>query len=66
MNLPATVAPFIVRGDWLLAWQRLGSDLEHEKLDKICQEVGLDEVIPLASSILNGEVRGGIIVDVNK
>ncbi len=80
MDFPATVAPFILRGitlvgidsvmcprsDRLLAWQRLGADLDIEKLGKISQEVGLDEVIPLASRILNGEVRGRVVVDVNK
>ncbi|GAB3554829.1 hypothetical protein GCM10027343_43230 [Noviherbaspirillum agri] len=80
MDFPATVATFILRGvtlvgidsvmcppgDRLEAWQRLGTDLEHEKLEKISQEVGLEEVIPLASSILNGEVRGRVVVDVNK
>lgn len=80
MDFPATVAPFILRGvtlvgidsvmcprdDRLLAWQRLGSDLELEKLEHISREIGLDEVIPLASNILNGEVRGRVVVDVNK
>ncbi|HYD61671.1 MAG TPA: MDR family oxidoreductase [Noviherbaspirillum sp.] len=80
MDFPATVAPFILRGitlvgidsvmcprgDRLLAWQRLGTDLDIEKLGKISREVGLDEAIPLASSLLNGEVRGRVVVDVNK
>lgn len=80
MDFPATVAPFILRGvtlagvdsvmcpreDRLLAWQRLASDLDLAKLGEISQEVGLDEVIPLASKILKGEVRGRIVVDVNK
>ena len=54
------------REDRLLAWQRLASDLDLAKLGEISQEVGLDEVIPLASKILKGEVRGRIVVDVNK
>lgn len=80
MDFPATVAPFILRGvtlagidsvmcprgDRLLAWQRLGADLNIEKLGKISREVGLDEVIPLAGSLLNGEIRGRVVVDVNK
>jgi acrylyl-CoA reductase (NADPH) len=80
MDLPATVAPFILRGvtlagvdsvmcpraERLVAWQRLASDLDVEKLEKISREVGLAEAIPLAASLLNGEVRGRIIVDVNR
>ena len=80
MDFPATVAPFILRGvtlagidsvmcprgDRLLAWQRLATDLDIDKLGKISREVGLEEAIPLASSLLNGEVRGRVVVDVNK
>lgn len=80
MDFPATVAPFILRGvtlvgidsvmcpraDRLLAWQRLGTDLDVEKLGKISQEIGLGEAIPLANSLLNGEVRGRLVVDVNR
>ena len=80
MDFPATVAPFILRGvtlagidsvmcpraDRLLAWQRLETDLDIAKLGNISQEVGLDEAIPLASKLLSGEVRGRIVVDVNR
>ncbi|HRD35037.1 MAG TPA: MDR family oxidoreductase [Rhodocyclaceae bacterium] len=80
MDLPASVAPFILRGvtlagvdsvmcpraDRLLAWQRLGSDLDVAKLGRISREVGLAEAIPLAESILKGEVRGRVVVDVNR
>lgn len=80
MDFPATVAPFILRGvtlvgvdsvmcprvDRLLAWQRLGTDLDIEKLGTISREVGLSEAIPLATRLLNGQVRGRIVVDVNR
>ena len=80
MDLPATVAPFILRGvtlagvdsvmcpraERLVAWQRLATDLDLAKLEKMTREVGLAEAIPLAASLLNGEVRGRIIVDVNR
>lgn len=80
MDLPATVAPFILRGvtlagidsvmcprpDRLQAWQRLETDLDIAKLGNISQEVGLGEAIPLASKLLNGQVRGRIVVDVNR
>lgn len=80
MDFPATVAPFILRGvtlvgidsvmcpraDRLLAWQRLASDLDVSKLGEIGREVGLAEAIPLATRLLNGEVRGRIVVDVHQ
>ena len=80
MDFPATVAPFILRGVTLVgidnvmcprperleAWRRLASDLDIAKLATISQEVGLTEMIPFASKLLNGEVRGRLIVDVNR
>jgi acrylyl-CoA reductase (NADPH) len=80
MDFPASVAPFILRGvtlvgidsvmcprpDRLEAWRRLGSDLDVAKLATISREVGLSKVIPLASKLLNGEVRGRVIVDVDR
>lgn len=80
MDFPSSVAPFILRGvtlagvdsvmcprvDRLQAWQRLGTDLDIEKLEEISRIVGLSEAIPLASSLLKGEIRGRVIVDVNQ
>jgi len=80
MDFPATVAPFILRGvtlagidsvmcpraDRLVAWQRLATDLDVAKLGQISREVGLAEAIPLADSLLKGEVRGRVVVDVNR
>jgi len=80
MDLPATVAPFILRGvtlagidsvmgpraDRLRAWERLGTDLAMDKLGAIGHEVGLAEALPLARRLLNGEVRGRIVVDVHR
>ncbi len=80
MDFPATVAPFILRGvtlagidsvmcpraDRLVAWQRLATDLDPDKLGQIGREVGLSEAIPLAHSLLQGEVRGRVVVDVNR
>lgn len=81
MALPATVAPFILRGvtlagvdsvmrpraDRLVAWQRLTQELSLDKLTLIgSQEVGLDEAIGLAVRLLKGEVRGRVVVDVNR
>ncbi|PIQ56689.1 MAG: alcohol dehydrogenase [Comamonadaceae bacterium CG12_big_fil_rev_8_21_14_0_65_59_15] len=80
MDFPATVAPFILRGVTLVgvdsvmcprperiqAWRRLATDLDIGKLDAISSEIGLAEAIPMASRLLNGEVRGRVVVDVNK
>ena len=79
MDLPATVAPFILRGVTLrgvdsvyvplerrqLAWDRLATDLEPEVLESVAKVVGLSEVIPMAEDMMAGKIRGRMIVDVN-
>jgi acrylyl-CoA reductase (NADPH) len=78
MDLPSSVAPFILRGVCLLgidsvmcpielrkvAWSRLASDLDPGKLIEITHEIGLDEVIAAGAKILAGEVRGRIVVKI--
>jgi acrylyl-CoA reductase (NADPH) len=80
MDLPASVAPFILRGvtlvgidsvmcprpERLLAWQRLARDLDIAKLDLITHEVALAEAIPTAAQLMDGKVRGRVVVDVNR
>ncbi len=80
MDFPASVAPFILRGVSLLginsvtrpykerieAWQRLSTDLNLAQLAQITQEVSLSEVIPMAQELLDGKIRGRIVVDVNR
>ncbi len=80
MDLPASVAPFILRGvtlagvdsvmcpkaDRLQAWQRLGSDLDLAKLGAISREISLSEAIAVATQLFNGEVKGRVVVDVNR
>ncbi|MET8651144.1 MULTISPECIES: acrylyl-CoA reductase (NADPH) [Nocardia] len=80
MDFPATVAPFILRGVSLLgvdsvmapkprrleAWARLARDLDPAALESIAQEVGLGESIAEASRLIDGTVRGRIVVDVNR
>lgn len=79
MDLPATVAPFILRGVTLAgvdsvmaprslrlqAWQRLSTDLDLNKLGQIAEEIGLNDVLAMATKLLDGQVRGRVIVDVN-
>jgi acrylyl-CoA reductase (NADPH) len=78
MDLPSSVAPFILRGVCLLgidsvmcpieqrkrAWSRLASDLDHGKLADITHEIGLDQIIDAGAKILAGQVRGRIVVKI--
>ena len=79
MDFPATVAPFILRGVTLYgidsvmaplsvrqeAWERLGRDLEIAKLDGISHEIALSEAIAIGSELLEGKVRGRVVVKVS-
>ena len=78
MDLPGSVAPFILRGVCLYgidsvmcpigrrkeAWTRLASELDRQKLAAMTREIGLSEVIGVAPEILAGQVRGRIVVKV--
>jgi acrylyl-CoA reductase (NADPH) len=78
MDLPSSVAPFILRGVCLLgidsvmcpielrkqAWARLASDLDRAKLAEITQEIPLDKVIEAGAELLAGQVRGRIVVKI--
>jgi acrylyl-CoA reductase (NADPH) len=78
MDLPTSVAPFILRGVCLLgidsvmcpielrkaAWSRLASDLDRTKLTEITHEIDLDQVIDAGAKILAGQVRGRIVVKI--
>ena len=80
MDFPSSVAPFILRGvtlvgidsvmcprpERLVAWQRLGTDLDVAKLGLITHEVSLAEAIPTAAQLMDGKVRGRVVVDVNR
>jgi acrylyl-CoA reductase (NADPH) len=80
MDLPATVAPFILRGVTLAgvesvmcplktrleAWRRLGEDLDMSKLDAIAHDIKLSDTIDAAEQLLDGRIRGRVIVDVNR
>jgi acrylyl-CoA reductase (NADPH) len=78
MDLPSSVAPFILRGVCLLgidsvmcplerrkaAWDRLARDLDRAKLSEITHEIGLEQVFDVAARILSGDVRGRIVVKI--
>jgi acrylyl-CoA reductase (NADPH) len=78
MDLPGSVAPFILRGVCLYgidsvmcpverrreAWKRLENDLDPQKLASISREIGLSDVFGAAPEILSGQVRGRIVVKI--
>jgi acrylyl-CoA reductase (NADPH) len=77
MDLPSSVAPFILRGVSLLgidsvmapkplrleAWRRIGTDLDLKKLSTLSRTIGFDGIIAAARDIVEGKVRGRIVVD---
>jgi len=78
MDLPTSVAPFILRGVSLVgidsvmcplalrqeAWRRLETDLDRGKIESMISEISLADVIEAAPRILAGEVRGRIVVKI--
>ena len=78
MDLPTTVAPFILRGVSLLgidsvmcplplrqeAWRRLEIDLDPAMIAAMTSEIGLADVIAAGRSIVEGRVRGRIVVKI--
>jgi acrylyl-CoA reductase (NADPH) len=80
MDFPASVAPFILRGvtlagidsvmrprqDRIDAWARLVTDLDQDKLALITHEIGLSEVIETAQRLMDGGVRGRVVVDTQR
>ena len=80
MDFPASVAPFILRGitlagidsvmrpraDRVEAWRRLSSDLPMQRLELLTEEISLAESLARAGRLLEGQVRGRIVVDVNR
>lgn len=77
MDFPASVAPFILRGvtlagidsvmrprqDRVDAWARLATDLDPKALALISHDIGLSEVIATAHRLMDGQVRGRVVVD---
>jgi len=80
MDLPASVAPFILRGvtlagidsvmrpleDRLEAWQRLSDILNPDVFEDISTDISLNEVVETAEGLLAGKVRGRVVVDISK
>jgi acrylyl-CoA reductase (NADPH) len=80
MDFPGSVAPFILRGVTLAgidsvmapralrinAWDRLAQDLDTDRLASFVREISLAEALVVAPQILAGQVRGRVVVDVNR
>ncbi|UWQ13237.1 acryloyl-CoA reductase [Aliiroseovarius sp. M344] len=78
-GLPATVIPFLLRGVNLLgidsvmqpydnrvrAWQRVAKDLPMDKLEAMITPATLEDLPGLGANILQGKVKGRVVVDVN-
>ena len=78
MDLPSSVAPFILRGVALLgidsvyrphaereaAWARLAADLDRDKLKAATRTIPFDEVIGAAHDIIDGKIRGRVVVTI--
>jgi acrylyl-CoA reductase (NADPH) len=76
MDLPGSVAPFILRGVTLAgidsvmaplarreeAWQRLARDLDPGVLERITEEIALDDALARAHELIGGRVRGRLVV----
>ena len=79
MDLPTTVAPFILRGVALLGvnsvpapralrlqvWDRVVRDMDMTVLDAMTRTIGFDAIMPTARAILDGTVRGRTVVAID-
>lgn len=77
MDLPASVAPFILRGvsligidsvmrpkaDRIEAWDKLATLVKADYLDKISTEITLDQVVENAQQLMEGKIRGRVVVN---
>ncbi len=80
LDLPGSVAPFILRGVALIginsvtaprerrleAWGRLARDLDPAKLAALTTTIGFAEIVPTAHAILDGKVRGRVVVEIDR
>jgi acrylyl-CoA reductase (NADPH) len=77
MDLPTSVAPFILRGVSLLgidsvmapkalrleAWQRIAGELDHQKLARLSTTIGFDDILQAGRDIVEGKIRGRVVVE---
>jgi acrylyl-CoA reductase (NADPH) len=79
MDLPATVAPFILRNVALLgvdsvmapkavrieAWNRIARELDHDKLAAMTSTIPLDQVLEAGKQIVEGKIKGRVVVEIS-
>ncbi len=77
MDLPTSVAPFILRGVSLLgidsvmapkalrleAWRRIATELDHQKLARLSTTIGFDGILKAGRDIVEGKIRGRVVVE---
>ena len=77
-DLPATVMPFILRGVTLAgvesvivplplrrqAWARLARDIDTTLLDEMAEDIALDDCVTRAQDLIDGKVRGRLVVSI--
>lgn len=80
MDFPANMAPFILRAvkligvdsvmcpkaERLIAWRRLETDIDPHVLNTVAHEITLDQVVDIAPQLLEGKIRGRILVPIDK
>ena len=80
MDLPSTVAPFILRGvtlagidsvmrpiqDRIEAWERLADILDPSVFEDICTDISLTEAVSVAEDLIAGKIRGRVVVNLNE
>ena len=78
MDLPSSVAPFILRNIALLGvdsvgctrdlrlevWRRLGQDLDRKKLDAMTSSIAFEDLPATGAAILDGKIKGRVVVDI--
>jgi acrylyl-CoA reductase (NADPH) len=79
MDLPGSVAPFILRGVRLIgidsvrqpipareaAWDRLAREIDRDKLTAMTQRIGFADIPGAAQDIVDGKVRGRLVVEMS-
>ena len=80
MDLPSTVAPFILRGvtlagidsvmrpiqDRIEAWERLADILDPSVFEDICTDISLTEAVLVAEDLIAGKIRGRVVVNLSE
>ena len=63
LGIDSVMAPKALR---IEAWRRLTADLDAAKLDAITTTIGFDDIVGAAHDILDGRIRGRVVVDMTR